>query len=70
MSISDLRKELTQFKKTSGFSWLNTPSADGGREALRDLGDAYKKFLKNKVAILNSRRRESVKPLSITIHEN
>ncbi len=46
LSISDLRKELTQFKKTSGFSWLNTPSADGGREALRDLGDAYKKFFK------------------------
>ncbi len=48
LSISDLRKELTQFKKTSGLEWLNTPSADGGREALRDLGDAYKRFFKKK----------------------
>ena len=46
LSISDLRKKLTQYKKTSGLDWLNTPSADGGREALRDLGDAYKKFFK------------------------
>ena len=46
LNIADLRKELTKFKKTSGLDWLNTPSADGGREALRDLGDAYKKFFK------------------------
>lgn len=46
LSIPDLRKELTQYKKLSGLDWLNTPSADGGREALRDLGDAYKRFFK------------------------
>ena len=43
---SDLRKELTQLKKTEEFAWLNNYSNNITKQAVKDACDAYKKFFK------------------------
>ena len=42
----DLRKELTQLKKTEEFSWLKKYSNDIPKQAIKDACDAYKRFFK------------------------
>lgn len=46
ISDCDLRKELTQLKKTEEFSWLKNYSNDIPKQAIKDACDAYKKFFK------------------------
>ncbi len=50
LSDQDLRKELTQLKKTEEYAWLNEVSAQIPKQAVKDLCKAYKKFVftKNK----------------------
>ena len=43
---NDLRKELTQLKKTEVFKWLNEYSNNVTKQAVKDGCEAYKKFLK------------------------
>ena len=45
ISDNDLRKELTQLKKTQ-FVWLSEVSANVAKQAVKDACDAYKKFFK------------------------
>lgn len=42
----ELRKELTQLKKTDDFSWLKNYSNDIPKQAIKDACNAYKKFFK------------------------
>ena len=42
----DLRKELTQLKKTKEYAWLNTVSNNVTKQAVKDACDAYQKFFK------------------------
>jgi transposase, IS605 orfB family len=46
ISDCDLRKELTQLKKTEEFLWLNKYSNDISKQAIKDVCNAYKKFFK------------------------
>lgn len=46
LSDNDLRKELTQIKKTDELKWLNTYSNNITKQAIKDACDAYKKFFK------------------------
>ena len=43
---NDLRKELTQLKKTEVFKWLNEYSNNVTKQAVKDSCEAYKKFFK------------------------
>jgi len=42
----DLRKELTQLKKTEEFAWLNDVSAQIPKQAVKDACQAYQRFFK------------------------
>jgi putative transposase len=46
ISDNDLRKELTQLKKTDELKWLGTVSNNVAKQAVKDGCDAYKKFFK------------------------
>ena len=46
ISDNDLRKEFTQLKKTSEYSWLNNISNNVTKQAIKDACDSYKKFFK------------------------
>lgn len=46
LSNNDLRKEFTQLRKTDEHPWLKDVSSEIPQQALKDLGDAYKKFFK------------------------
>lgn len=49
ISGNDLRKELTQLKKTSEYAWLYDVSCNVAKQSIRDLDDAHKDFLKRKI---------------------
>lgn len=46
ISDSELRKELTQLKKTDELKWLNKYSNNITKQAIKDACEAYKKFFK------------------------
>ena len=46
ISDKELRKELTQLKKTDDYSWLNEISNNVTKQAIKDACDAYKRFFK------------------------
>jgi len=46
ISDNDLRKEITQLKKTEQYQWLNTISNNVAKQAVKDGCEAYKKFFK------------------------
>ncbi|MED0738877.1 transposase [Aneurinibacillus thermoaerophilus] len=46
ISDGDLRKELTQLKKTDEYKWLNKYSNNITKQAIKDACDAYKRFFK------------------------
>ena len=46
ISDNDLRKEITQLKKTEEFKWLNNVSNNVAKQAVKDACEAYKKFFK------------------------
>lgn len=46
ISDIDLRKELTQLKKTKEYNWLNDISNNVTKQAIKDACDAYKRFFK------------------------
>lgn len=47
ISDGELRKELTQLKKTEKYSWLQDVSNNVAKQAVKDACDAYKKFLRS-----------------------
>ena len=44
ISDNELRKGLTQLKKTEGYYWLNEVGSNVIKQAARDLCNAYKRF--------------------------
>ena len=46
ISDCDLRKEFTQLKKTSEYSWINDISNNVTKQAIKDACEAYKSFFK------------------------
>lgn len=46
LSNNDLRKEFTKLRKTDEYPWLKDVSSEIPQQALKDLGNAYKKFFK------------------------
>lgn len=46
ISDNDLRKEITQLKKTEQYQWLNSISNNVAKQAVKDACNAYKKFFK------------------------
>ena len=46
ISDNDLRKELTQLKKTDELNWLNKYSNNIPKQAIKDACEAYKRFFK------------------------
>lgn len=46
ISDNDLRKELTQLKKTEEYAWLNNVSNNVMKQAVKDACDSYKRFFK------------------------
>ncbi len=44
LSDGDLRKELTQLKKTEAYSWLKAISNNVTKQAIKDAVEAYRKF--------------------------
>ena len=46
LSDGDLRKELTQLKKTEEYAWLNHISNNVAKQAVKDACEAYRKFFK------------------------
>ncbi|MCE5220593.1 MAG: RNA-guided endonuclease TnpB family protein [Clostridium sp.] len=46
ISDNELRKEITQLKKSEEFKWLNEVSNNVAKQAVKDACEAYKKFFK------------------------
>lgn len=44
LSIGDLRKEFTKLRNDSEYSWLKEVSSEIPQQALKDLGESFKKF--------------------------
>ena len=59
---NDLRKELTQLKKTEQYQWLNTVSNNVAKQAVKDACDAYKKFFKKLADKPKFKSRKKSKP--------
>ncbi len=46
ISDGDLRKEITQLKKTDEYAWLNNVSNNVAKQAIKDACNAYKRFFR------------------------
>lgn len=62
ISDEDLRKELTQLKKTDGYSWLTKISCDVTKQAIKDACNAYKRFFKGYSKIPKFKNRKHSTP--------
>ena len=58
----DLRKELTQLKKSREYQWLNNVSAQIPKQAVIDACDAYKRFFKGQSKFPRFKMRRKSKP--------
>ena len=59
---TELRKELTQLKKTAEYSWLNKYSNNITKQAVKDACEAYKKFFKGLSRFPRFKSRKKSKP--------
>ena len=62
ISDNDLRKEITQLKKTEQYRWLNTVSNNIAKQAVKDGCEAYKKFFKRLAEKPRFKSRRKSKP--------
>lgn len=62
ISDNDLRKEITQLKKTEQYKWLNTVSNNIAKQAVKDGCEAYKKFFKRLAEKPRFKSRRKSKP--------
>ncbi|MEG2336078.1 helix-turn-helix domain-containing protein [Chryseobacterium sp.] len=44
LSIGELRKEFTRLRNNEGYSWLKEVSSEIPQQALKDLGESFRKF--------------------------
>ena len=59
---NDLRKELTQLKKTEQYQWLNSISNNVAKQAVKDGCESYKKFFKKLADKPKFKSRKKCKP--------
>lgn len=62
ISDNDLRKEITQLKKTEQYQWLNSISNNVAKQAVKDACNAYKKFFKKRSNKPRFKSRRKSKP--------
>jgi len=62
ISDNDLRKELTQLKKTNEFSWLNNISNNVPKQAIKDACIAYQRFFKGQAKFPQFKTRKKSPP--------
>ena len=62
ISDNDLRKELTQLKKTEDLKWLNKYSNNITKQAVKDACEAYKKFFKKNTEKPKFKSKRKSKP--------
>lgn len=60
--MGNLRKELTQLKKTEEYSWLLDVSNNVAKQTVKDACDAYKKFLRSLANKPRFKSRKRSKP--------
>lgn len=59
---NDLRKELTQLKKTEEYLWLNNISNNVTKQAIKDACNSYKKFFKGLTKYPRFKSKKTSKP--------
>ena len=62
ISDNDLRKEITQLKKTEEFEWLNNVSNNVAKQAVKDGCEAFKRFFKGLADKPRFKSRRKSKP--------
>jgi putative transposase len=62
ISDGELRKELTQLKKTEEYKWLNNYSNNITKQAIKDACDAYRKFFKGQSKFPRFKSKKKSKP--------
>ena len=62
ISDCNLRKELTQLKKTNEYNWLNNYSCDIPKQAIKDACDSYKRFFKHQSDFPKFKSKRKSKP--------
>lgn len=62
ISDNELRKEFTQLKKTSEYTWLNRISNNVTKQAIKDAYNAYKRFFKGYTRFPKFKSRKYSKP--------
>ena len=62
ISDNDLRKELTQLKKTDEFGWLNNISNNIPKQAVKDACGAYQRFFKGQTKFPQFKTRKKSPP--------
>lgn len=62
LNDGELRKEITQLKKTEEFQWLSEVSNDVAKQAIKDACNAYKKFFKGQSDFPRFKSKKNTKP--------
>ena len=62
ISDCDLRKELTQLKKSNEYKWLNNYSCDIPKQAIKDACNSYKRFFKHQSDFPKFKSKRKSKP--------
>ncbi|MCB2291893.1 transposase [Clostridium sp. CS001] len=62
ISDNELRKELTQLKKTDEYKWLSTVSNNVAKQAIKDCCNSYKRFFKGKAKFPRFKSKKKSKP--------
>jgi putative transposase len=62
ISDNDLRKELTQLKKTEEYSWLNNTSNNVTKQAIKDACIAYSRFFKGQAKFPKFKSKKKSSP--------
>lgn len=62
LSDNDLRKELTQLKKSDEYKWLNGYSNNITKQAIKDACDAYKRFFNKQSGFPKFKSKKKTRP--------
>ena len=62
ISDGDLRKKLTQLKKTEEYGWLNSVSNNVTKQSVKDACDSYKRFFKGLFQFPRFKSKKRTKP--------
>lgn len=62
ISDGELRKQLTQLKKTSEYSWMNRISNNVTKQAVKDACDSYKRFFKGHSSFPKFKSKKKARP--------